>query len=155
MTSIERTAYPRFKRLLSARKLQVGVLSKPVDVVVGAAPLHPGQLTIGTITVWEYPGGKVVADEIVTLVSPHDHKALDATLDKLGYTVDRWEVLPGYVRYGAAFPGHLAERDWYRCYLVLTMKETTVGAVDPGRPTERPRAWRDRHRCTSAATRAA
>jgi hypothetical protein len=44
---------------------------------VRAAPLHPGQLTIGTITIWEYPGGKVVADEIVTPVSPHDHKALD------------------------------------------------------------------------------
>ena len=66
---------------------------------VRAAPLHPGQDTIGTITVWE-GSLKVVADEIVTPIDPHDRQALDAALDKLGYTVDHWEVLPGRARYG-------------------------------------------------------
>lgn len=98
---------------------------------VRAAPLTPHQLTIGTVTVWEYPGGRVVADEIIEPVNRHDSKALNAALDKLGYTVDRWEVLPGRVRYGAALPGHLAERDWSRRARVRIVKETTVGAVDP------------------------
>jgi hypothetical protein len=98
---------------------------------VRAAPLHPGQPTIGTITVWEYPGGKVVADEIVTPVDPHDREALDAALDKLGYTVDYWEVLPGRARYGAALPGHLAERDWYTEARVRIVTQYTAGAVDP------------------------
>jgi hypothetical protein len=98
---------------------------------VRAAPLHPGQLTIGTITVWEYPGGKVVADEIVTPVDPRDHAALDAALDKLGYTVDRWEALPGRARYGAALPGRLAERDWHTEARVRIVRQHTAGAVDP------------------------
>jgi hypothetical protein len=98
---------------------------------VRAAPLHPGQATIGTITVVEYPGARVVADEIVTPVDPHDRQALDAALDKLGYTVDQWEVLPGRARYGAALPGHLAERDWYTEARVRIVTQHTAGAVDP------------------------
>lgn len=103
--------------------------------LVTAAPLHPGQDTIGTITVREYPGGKVVADEIIEPVEPHDGRALDRALNALGYTVDHWEVLPGRARYGVALPGHLAERDWSRRARVRIITETTVGAVDP--PTDR------------------
>ena len=100
--------------------------------MVRAAPLHPGQLTIGTIMVQERGlGGRVVADEILTPVDPHDRDALDAALDALGWTVDRWEVLPGRARYGAALPGHLAERDWWTLARVRIVRETTVGAVDP------------------------
>jgi hypothetical protein len=72
-----------------------------------AAPLSPVYATIGTVTVWEYPGGTVVAGEIITPVDPHDHRALACALDKLGYTVDHWEILPGRARSGAALPGHL------------------------------------------------
>jgi hypothetical protein len=102
---------------------------------VRAEPLSPHHLTIGTITVWEHPGARVVADEIIEPVDRHDTRALDRALDKLGYTVDHWEVLPGQARYGAALPGHLAERDWYRRARIRIVKETTVGAVDPA--TER------------------
>jgi hypothetical protein len=99
--------------------------------LVTAAPLSPVRATIGTITVREYPGGAVVADEILTPVRPDDTGALDAALDRLGYTVNHWTALPGHVRYGAALPGHLAERDWYTEARVRIVKETTVGAVDP------------------------
>ena len=40
-------------------------------------------------------------------------------------------MLPGRARYGAALPGHLAERDWYRRTRVRIVTETAVGAVDP------------------------
>jgi hypothetical protein len=99
--------------------------------LVRAEPLSPHHLTIGTITVREHPGGRIVADEITEPVDPNDRQALDGALDKLGYTVDHWEVLPGRARYGAALPGHLAERDWYRRARVRIVKETTVGAIDP------------------------
>lgn len=111
--------------------------ARPFDRMhrVRAEPLAPHHSTIGSITVWESPGPRIVADEIIEPVSPHDTRALDAALNKLGYTVDRWEILPGGARYGAARPGRLAERDWSRRARVRIIKETTVGAVDP--PVER------------------
>ena len=102
--------------------------------LVTAAPLSPVHATIGTITIREYPGGNVVADEIIEPVRPDDTAALDRALDRLGYTVDLWTALPGHVRYGAALPGHLAERDWYTVARICIVKETTVGAVDPRVP---------------------
>jgi hypothetical protein len=99
--------------------------------LVTATPLSPVHATIGTITVRAYPGGTVVTDEIIQPVRPDDTEALDRALDRLGYTVDHWTALPGHVRYGAALPGHLAERDWYTLARVRIVKETTVGAVDP------------------------
>jgi hypothetical protein len=99
--------------------------------LVTAAPLGPHTRDIGAITVREYPGGRVVVDDLVDPIAPDDFRALDAALDRLGYTVDRWTDLPGGVRYAAALPGHLAERSWWTLALVRIVRETTVGAISP------------------------
>jgi hypothetical protein len=95
--------------------------------LVTAAPLS-------AITVREYPGGQAVLDELLDEpIDLADDAALDQTLDRHGYTVKTygWQTLPGGVRYGAALPGHLAERDWWRLARVRITQETTSGSVDP------------------------
>jgi hypothetical protein len=99
--------------------------------LVTAAPLNPRTRQLGAILVRAYPGAETVVDELIDPIDPEDRRLLDQALDQLGYTVDRWETLPGGVRYGAALPGRLAERDWWRLARVRIIRETTVGAVDP------------------------
>lgn len=101
--------------------------------LVTAAPLGPHTRDLAAITVREYPGGQVVVDELVDPVDPEDTRALNAALDRLGYTVAAggWIDLPGGIRYAPALPGHLAERDWWTLARVRIVRETTVGAVDP------------------------
>ncbi|MDM4723357.1 hypothetical protein QTQ03_28545 [Micromonospora sp. WMMA1363] len=101
--------------------------------LVTAAPLGPHTRDLAAITVREYPGGQVVVNDIVDPVAPEDTRALNTALDRLGYTVATtgWVDLPGGIRYAAARPGHLAERDWWTLARVRIVRETTVGAVDP------------------------
>jgi hypothetical protein len=103
--------------------------------LVTATPLSTRQAgTISVITVREYPGGQVVLDELLDdPIDLDDTTALHQAMDRYGYTLKSygWQTLPGGVRYGAALPGHLAERDWWRLARVRITQETTVGSVDP------------------------
>ncbi len=95
-------------------------------------PLRPGLSELSALTIREYPGGRVVVDELIDPIDPKDEQARARLLDQHGYTVKRysWERLPGGVRYATAMPGHLAERYWRRLARLRITVETKCAAPD-------------------------
>lgn len=106
--------------------------------LVTLEPLRPGVTDLNALTIREYPGGRVVVDELIDPISPDDHTAMARLLDRHGYTTTQrhgWQRLPGGVRYAAALPGRLAERSWFTEAKVRIVKGYRAGAVAPN--TER------------------
>jgi hypothetical protein len=110
------------------------------SLAVEDSTLTPGLLIGAGVAPRAASCGRVVLDELLDdPIDLNDTKALDEALNRYGYTVKvaGWTTLPGGVRYGAALPGHLAERDWWRLARVRITRETPADRLTRG-STARP-----------------